>query len=340
MEVSLVVTTSRVLIAVGAAVTAAAVLAGCGSGEVANPPASGQQSAGAGGGNKNIALVPGVQNEPFYISMQCGAEEEAKASGYTVQTQAPASFDATLQEPIVTALAANKPAALLIAPTDDVAMTQPMKQVKDLGVVVIEVDTALKDTSLAASTITSNNDQGGRLAAKTMSELAAGKSGSVLILDTKAGTSTTAARAKGFEDELKKYPNLKSAGIQFTNNEPDQAASKVTAALSSTPDLVGVFATNLNTGEGAATGLRTSGKSGQVNLIGFDASPSEVEGLKAGDFQALIAQDPGSIGREGVKQAIAKLEGKDVKRNIEAQLVAITKDNMASNEKYFYKTKC
>ncbi|MFL6142225.1 MAG: ABC transporter substrate-binding protein [Labedaea sp.] len=335
------VRTRRALIVAGAALAAATMLAACGSGEVGAPPANGGGQSGApGGGNKKLALVPGVQNEPFYISMQCGAEEQAKSLGYTLQTQAPAKFDATLQEPIVTALAASKPAALLIAPTDDVAMTQPMKQVKDLGVVVIEVDTALKDTSLAASTITSNNAQGGQLAADTMSKLANGKSGSVLILDTKAGTSTTAARAKGFEDQLKKYPNLKSAGIQFTDNEPDQAAAKVTAALAARSDLVGVFATNLNTGEGAATGLRNANKTGQVNLIGFDASPSEVDGLKAGDFQALIAQDPGNIGKEGVNQAIAKLEGKDVKRNIEASLVAITKDTMSANEKFFYKTKC
>src|SRR5947208_13023129 len=180
------VSTRRALITAGAALAAATVLAACGSGEVGsgNPPA-GNQSGAQGGGNKKLALVPGVQNEPFYISMQCGAEEQARSLGYTVQTQAPAKFDATLQEPIVTALAATKPAALLIAPTDDVAMAQPMKQIKDLGVAVIEVDTALKDTSIAESTITSNNTKGGELAADTLSKLANGKSGSVLVLDTK-----------------------------------------------------------------------------------------------------------------------------------------------------------
>ncbi|HEU5470068.1 MAG TPA: ABC transporter substrate-binding protein [Actinophytocola sp.] len=319
---------------VGTAIGAVVVLAGCGGGQVAGENPSGD------GGNKQLVLVPGVQNEPFYISMQCGAEEEARNAGYTLQTNAPAKFDATLQEPIVTALAANKPAGLLIAPTDDVAMTEPIKQVKAQGVVVVEVDTALQDTSVAVSTVTSNNEQGGRLAAQTIAQLTAGKSGTVLILDTIAGTSTTNARAKGFEDELKKFPSLKSGGVEFTQNEPDQAASKVTAALAAKPDLIGIFATNLNTGEGAATGLRNANKIGAVNLVGFDASPTEVEGLKAGEFQGLIAQDPATIGREGVKQAVAQIEGKSVQRNIEAPLVAITKENMTANEKYFYKTNC
>ena len=320
------------------AVAVALVLGGCGSGQV------GEDGADAGepdAGNKRLALVPGVQNEPFYISMQCGAEAEAKAQGYTVDTHAPQKFDATLQEPIVTGLGADKPAALLIAPTDDVAMTEPIRQVKDLGVTIVEVDTALQDRSLAVSTITSNNEEGGRLAAKTLAELTGDKKGSVLVLDTIAGTSTTNARAKGFLDELKNHPNLKAAGpAEFTQNEPDQAASKVTAALASTPDLVGIFATNLNSGEGAATGLRNANKTGAVSLVGFDASPSEVDGLRAGEFQALIAQDPATIGKEGVKQAIAAIKGDKVERDIEAPLVAITKDNMAENEKYFYKTEC
>lgn len=328
---------TRIVARLAGGCVVAVLLAACGTGQVGE---QGGETAKPDPGNKKLALVPGMQNEPFYISMQCGAEEQARAEGYTVDTNAPAKFEAPLQEPIVTGLAADKPAALLIAPTDDVAMTEPIRQVKNQGVTIVEVDTALQDTSLAVSTITSNNKEGGRLAAETLAKLADGKKGSVLVLDTIAGTSTTNARAKGFTDELAKHSNLTSSGVEFTQNEPDQAASKVTAALASTPDLIGIFATNLNTGEGAATGLRNANKIGDVNLVGFDASPSEVEGLRAGEFQALIAQDPATIGKEGVKQAIASLKGEKVERNIEAPLVAITEDNMAENEKYFYKTKC
>ncbi|ONI85258.1 sugar ABC transporter substrate-binding protein [Actinosynnema sp. ALI-1.44] len=320
---------------------AGALVAGCG-GQIGQNNNSGSQSGGAAApSNKNLELVVGVKNEPFYISMQCGAEAAAKAAGYTLNTQAPDKFDPTLQAPIVTALGAKKPAALLIAPTDDQTMSRQMKQIKDTGAKVIEVDTALKDTSIAESSISSDNTKGGELAAQTMAKLTSGKTGSVLVLDTKTGTSTTAARAKGFEEELKKAaPDLKSIGIQFTDNEPSVAAQKVTAAVASNPDLVGVFATNLNTGEGAATGLRSAGKVGAIQLVGFDASPSEVDGLKNGAFQALIAQDPATIGKAGVEQAIAAIEGKSVQRNISAPLVALTKDDMTTKSEFFYKTKC
>jgi ribose transport system substrate-binding protein len=130
-------------------VAAGALIAACGGqiGENNNAPAQ----SGAASGNKNLELVVGVKNEPFYTSMQCGAEAAAKEAGYTLNTQAPDKFDPTMQGPIVAALAAKKPAALLIAPTDDKTMATQMKAVKNQGVKMIEVDTALQDTRAARS---------------------------------------------------------------------------------------------------------------------------------------------------------------------------------------------
>ncbi|QFZ22927.1 ABC transporter substrate-binding protein [Saccharothrix syringae] len=307
-------------------------VAACGGGQIGDT--------GGAGDAKRMVLIPGVAAEPFYISLECGFREAASEAGYSVDVQAPAKFDSTLQAPIVTGVLANKPGAVLIAPTDDKAMAGPVKQLADAGIKVVEVDTRLEDTSIAVSTVSSNNEQGGRLAARTLARLVGGGTGSVLVLNTRAGTSTTDARAAGFEDEVKKYPNLRYVGQQYTDNEPDQAASKVTATLAANPDLVGVFATNLNTGEGAATGLRNAGRTGAVNLVGFDASPKQVADLRAGAVQALIAQDPATIGRTGVEQAVAALEGREVRRDVETDLVALTREDMDANSRYFYKQQC
>lgn len=323
-------TGGRAAVIAGVAIAVAGLLAGCG-GSVNN---SGGTDA------KKLVLIPGVANEPFYISMQCGAQDEAKKLGYTLDTQAPSQFDASLQTPIVTGVIANKPGAILIAPTHAQAMASPIKQAKDAGIKVIEVDTALEDTSIALSSIASDNVKGGQLAAQTLSKLV-GDKGSVLVINTKAGTSTTDQRAKGFEDELKQsHPGMTSLGVQYNNNEAAQAASIVTATLAAHPDLAGIFATNLSSAEGAATGLRNAGKLDQVKVVGFDASPKQVQDLKDGTVQALIAQNPGDIGKQGVDQAAAALEGKPVTRTIQTNMIAITKDTMSADEQYFYKSKC
>ncbi|HTI24147.1 MAG TPA: substrate-binding domain-containing protein, partial [Kutzneria sp.] len=138
-----------------AALAAVSLLATACGGQVGQ---TGGSSGSSSADNKSLALIPGVSAEPFYISMQCGAEAEAKAKGYTLKTQAPQKFNPADQTPIVTGILANKPAAVLIAPTDDKALAGPMKQLKDASIKVIEVDTSLQDTSIAESSISSNNE--------------------------------------------------------------------------------------------------------------------------------------------------------------------------------------
>jgi ribose transport system substrate-binding protein len=316
------------------AVTAAFLLTACGGGGQIGDSGSGNSAA-----NKKLVLIPGITAEPFYISMQCGFQDAAKAAGYEFDTQAPAKFDAAQQTPIVTGILASKPAAVLIAPTDDKAMAGPMKQLKDAGIKVVEVDTKLQDTSIALSSISSNNEQGGKLAAETLNKLSAGKTGSVLVLNTKAGTSTTDARAKGFEKGIKSQTGLKYLGQQYSNDDPAKAASIVKSVLAKNPDLKGIFATNLFGAEGSASGLREAGKSG-VKIVGFDAGPKQVKDLKDGVVQGLIAQKPAEIGADGVQQAYNALTGKPVQKKIGTGSVALTKDNLAENQQFVYKSSC
>jgi ribose transport system substrate-binding protein len=324
-------------VAAAAVVAALGVLAaGCGGGTIGQGSGGGQAAAPA---NKNLVLMPGVKAEPFYISMQCGAQEEAGRLGYQLTTQAPDKFDAALQTPIVTGVLSTRPAGVLIAPTDDIALANPMTQLKNAGIQVVEVDTRLQDRSVALSTVSSNNEQGGALAAQTVARLI-GERGKVMVLNTKAGTSTTDARAAGFEREIAKFRGITYLGQEYTDNEPSVAAQKVSAKLSSDSDLAAVFATNLNSGEGAATGLRNAGRTQQVRLVGFDASPNQVEDLRAGEVSALIAQDPATIGRQGVQQAVAAIEGKPVDREIQTDLVALTQADMEAKSQYFYRTEC
>lgn len=319
------------LLALGAA---ALLLAGCGTGQI------GDSGGGTDPNNKNLAMITGMRGEPFYVSMECAAKEAAAAQGYQINVQAPEKFEQSEQSQILGGIISSKPGAVIIAPTDDQALAAPLRQAKNNGIKVVEVDTALQDRSIAVSSLSSDNYEGGKLAAQTLVKLLDGKPGSVLALNTKAGTSTTDARAKGFEDEIKKHPELKLLPTQYTKNEPATAAQIVSSTLAATPDLVGVFGTNLNTGEGAGTALANAGKSGDVQLVGFDASPKQVDDLRNGRVQALIAQDPAQIGQKGVDRAIAAIKGEQVERETKTEMVSITEDDMEQKKEFFYKSQC
>src|SRR4029079_2137934 len=112
------------------------------------------------------------------------------------------------------------------------------------------------------------------------------------------------------------------------------------ATLAKHPDLKGIFAANLFSAEGAATALRQAGKLGDVKIVGFDAGPKQVQDLKDGLVQALIAQKPADIGSQGVEQAYNALEGKPTTDKIGTGFEVVTKDNLSQMQDVLYKPSC
>ena len=129
-------------------------------------------------------------------------------------------------------------------------------------------------------------------------------------------------------------------GQRYDDDDPSKAAAVTKAALAKNPDLKGIFATNLFSAEGAATGIREAGKLGQVKIVGFDAGPKQIEDLKKGTVQALIAQKPAEIGADGVEQAYNALTGKATEKKIGTGFTSLTKDNLAENPDAPYKASC
>jgi ribose transport system substrate-binding protein len=311
----------------------------------ASAAASVAASGAAGGGTatgKKITLMVGVKGDPFYVSMQCGAQEAATAAGAVLNVQGPDKFDATLQNPMLDAVAASKPDALLVAPNDVKASVGPLKNIQDAGTKVVLVDTIVTDPSIGVSRIASDNEQGGQQAAQALATLGLAKGAKVLVISTDPGVSSVDARVKGFGAKAAELGFVLVSDTQYSHNTAATAAQVVSAAIAKDPDLGGVFATNLFTAQGVATGVKTAGKSGAVKVVGFDAGPDQIKQLQAGDVQALVAQQPYTIGLDGVQQAVAALNGQPVTPTIATPSTVITKDNMTDPtvSKYIYKASC
>jgi ribose transport system substrate-binding protein len=319
----------------------AATVAACGSdsGSSGGGGGGGSSSSSSSGKGKKLTLIAGVKGDEFYITMNCGAKAEAQAKGATLDFQGPNEFDASQQTPIVNAVAAKNPDAVLIAPTDTQALYAPIKQLASNGTKVVLVDTTLDKPDMAVSQIASDNVAGGKAAAKALLKLTGG-SGKYLVINVKPGISTTDQRAQGFESVIKGASGAQYLGQQYNNDDPAKAAQIVTATLAKNPDLKGIFATNLFGAEGAASGLRQAGKLGQVKIVGFDAGPKQVQDLKQGVVQALIAQQPATIGKDGVDQALAALNGQPTQKTIGTGFTVLTKKNLSQNQDAVYKSSC
>jgi ribose transport system substrate-binding protein len=327
-----------------AAVMLLALTVGCSSSSSSSSAAGGSTTGGstASGKTYKMTFIQGVAGDGFYVTMGCGIQAEAKKLGnVTVNIQGPTQFDATLQNPIIESVTAAKPDAILIAPDDVSASHPPIAQAMAAGIKVVLVDTTLSDPSGAVSQISSDNTAGGADAFAAIKELVPG-GGQVLVVNTKPGISTTDQRTSGFAAAAKADSKFSYVGVQYDNDTASLAAQVTLAALQKNPNIVGIFATNLFSAEGAATGIRQAGKSGKVKVVGFDAEPNEITALKQGTVQALIAQSPYTIGTNAVDQAVAALTGKTTTPKIGTKFTIITSANLSSaaSQAAIYKTSC
>ncbi|AIY02995.1 ABC-type sugar transport system, periplasmic component [Arthrobacter sp. PAMC 25486] len=317
---------------IAAGILAATSLTACSGGTAATGNAADAQP--------KLAFIQGVAGDEFYVSMKCGIDAAAKSAGASINTQGPVKFDPTLQKPIVDSVAASRPDAIIIAPTDVAAMQAPLKAAAAAGIKVVLVDTTVQDPSFASSAIASDNRGGGLEAFKAIKKLSP-EGGKVLVISTDPGVSTADARVAGFEEGAKADPSFQYLGVQYSHNDPAEAARLVSAALAKDSDIVGVFAANTFAAEGTATGVRQAGKQNQVKIVGFDAGPAQVKQLKDGVVQALIAQEPGSIGTQGVEQALKAIKGEPTEKKIQTGFKQITAENITGEgAQYIYKSTC
>lgn len=321
---------SRKVIATGAA--AMLLLAACG--DNGDDP---------GDGGYDVTLIQGIANEPFYISMACGAQDAADKLDVTLSVNAAAQWDVAQQTRIVDSVAATSPDAVLIAPVDRVAMEGPVQQLEQVGSEVILVDTELDAPDIGVSRISSNNRLGGERAAEALADLIEGGSGDVMVLSPERGISTTDARVDGFKEKAEgDFPGLTIVSEQYPGDDAGAANQVVSATLAATPNLAGIFAANLVTGEGAAAALDSAGLTDTVKLVQFDASPGQVEALREGTIQALISQQPYEIGYQGVEQAVQALNDESVTAEIQTELTIVTADNVddPAVSQYLYRDSC
>ena len=97
-------------------------------------------------------------------------------------------------------------------------------------------------------------------------------------------------------------------------------------------DVDGIFCPNESVTFGMLRALQTSGRVGTVKFVGFDASEELLRGLRAGEIDSLVVQDPFNIGYLGVKTAVAALNGEPVEKRIPTRLSLVTIRNIDEPE--------
>ncbi len=330
------------LVTVGAAACSSSSSSSSPASASAAATSSGSASASAASSGKHytIAYVPGATGVAFYDTLLAGMKAKAAALGMSVTYQGSPNFAPASQTPIVDAICTEHPSVLIVSPTDPVAMAPAINSCLNAGIPVITTDTGLTNTSKLTSAITTDNDSGGKDAADFVGKALGGK-GEVALLSLSPTATTQVERIQSFEQEIKAaYPGITVLPVQYTAQATSDSETVARSILAAHPGVKAFFGSAEPNAEGTAAALKALGLTGKVINVGFDASPTEVSLLKAGEIQAVVAQPAAEEGADAAQFAYDKITGDTggISSSVQLPDVLITAADASQSAfaKYFY----
>ena len=285
----------------------------------------GPESTGGGAASgKSMTLALSTLNNPFFIDVRDGAQDAAKAAGVNLVVVDAQNDPATQANQIADAVT-KSPAAVLINPVDSDAAGAAVKPALAAKIPVVALDRAVNGADVTTS-VSSDNVDGGRQAAKALAEAIGGK-GDILVLEGVPGTSASRERSQGFSEGLKVFPGLKVVGQQPADFDRTKGLNVATNLLQSHPGVVAIFAENDEMALGAVQAL--GNKAGQqVKVFGFDGTQDGLKAVKAGTLVGSIAQQPKDLGKTAVDVAIKAVNGDAVEKNVPVPVTTVTIANV------------
>ncbi len=280
---------------------------------------SGDESDGQGGdGEFTIGFSISTLNNPFFVTLQEGAETKADDLGVNLVT-VDAQDDDAKQVNDVEDLIQQGVDVILINPTDSSSVISAVESANAADIPVITVDRGA-DGGEAVTHIASDNVAGGEMAAELLVELV-GEDADVAELEGIPGSSAARERGEGFTNIAS--DSLTVVTSQTANFSRSEGLTVMENILQSNPDIQGVFAHNDEMALGALEALEGAGAE-DVVVVGFDATDDAVSSVEAGRLAGTVAQQPTLIGEEALDAAFSVLNGEDVEDFIPVELELVT----------------
>ncbi|HYA49379.1 MAG TPA: substrate-binding domain-containing protein, partial [Burkholderiales bacterium] len=262
-------------------------------------------------------------------SIHAGALTAARELGVRLVWKGPLrETDRNEQLQIVETLTGSGIDALVLSPIDDRAMVRPVVEAAAAGIPTVIFNTALAGSD-AVAFISTDNYQGGVLAARELGRLSGGR-GRLILMRVTEGVEGTLKREDGFLQTVRaEYPGLDIiSDNQYGGASTETAYQTMENLLARFTTVDAVFTPNESTTFGALRALEDHGLAGKVVHIGFDSSAKLIEAMAKKEIRGLVLQDPFDMGYRSVKTAVARLRGQPFEKNVATRVVLATPDNM------------
>ena len=269
---------------------------------------------------QKIGLIVSTLNNPFFVDLKTGIENQAKKLGYDVvvldSQNDPAKEVSNMED-----ISVKDVDVVLLNPVDSDSAIASVMVANNLDLPVTTVDRAANGGEVV-SHVASDNAEGGKMAAQYLINQL-GDNANIVELEGIAGSSATRDRGAGFDNEIENS-NLNIITKQSADFDRTKGLSVMENIIQSKGDIDAVFAQNDEMALGALKALQDANMD-NVLVVGFDATDDAVASVNKGEMSATIAQQPILIGETAVNLTHRFLSGETVEAFAPVELKLISK---------------
>jgi ABC-type sugar transport system substrate-binding protein len=274
-----------------------------------------------------VAVVISTLNNPWFVVLGETAVDRLQALGYEAvlfDSQNNPSKETEHFDNIIS----SGYKAILFNPTDANGSIVNVKAAKAAGIPVFCMDREINDTNSATSQILSDNYSGCMALGQEFVKNLGGKGTYFEILGI-VGDNNTWNRSKGFHSVVDQYKDLKMLAQQSADFDRNKAMEVTESMLQANPGVDAIFCGNDAMAMGAYQAVLAAGKSGKIQIYGFDGADDVIDAIKEGKIVATGMQFPKTMACTAAEFAHQYIKGKrDFPQKMPVTVDLVNKDNV------------
>lgn len=290
--------------------------------------------------SQEYLMIIKTLSSPFWINLKNGIEEEANRLGVSVTVLAGNSEDDIQgQLRLFEENIAKNYVGIGFAPISPVNLISAVSQAYANDIYLVNIDEKVNMEQLKANKanvegfVNTDNFRVGASAAKFIIEQI--KSGDVIIIEGKAGTTSGEDRRTGATSIFTNTEGINLVASQPADWDRTKALDVTSSLLQRYPNIKAIYCCNDTMALGAQQAVENIRKQDSIIVVGTDGTPEAFQSIKEGRLKATMEQNSKLIGAQGLKLLVEAVQANKGLISIDAEpkiigleAILVTQDNV------------
>ncbi len=289
---------------------------------------------------KQIAVIVKSQDSEFWQTVKKGVDAAATEYNVSVKFESPLNEEDYMTQIKMIDEATNKNVdAIVLSAIDYDRCAEAVTNAAQKGIKIVAIDSTVHSSAVNMFIGTDNFSAGRTAAEAAVDGFSSDEKISIGIINCNESTENGQRREEGFKDYVNNVENANVLQVVNVDSSVNSATIGAINLLKKYPNINVLVGFNEFMTLGIGNAISQLGLSDKVRAIGFDSNILSINMLETGEMDALIVQNPFSIGYLGIKHAVDIIEGNATEMTVYTQASLITKENMfyEENQKFLFR---